>query len=97
MKLNCFLGLLAFFIYCIKLFFVHFSLDFCKGRMSKHTLQTYLKPGKILPLGISAVLTPDKPAEENVRKSHDHVGNPWEVPWQKCERMHVHITHYESP
>ena len=34
-----------------------FSLEFCKGRIFKHTLQISLKPTKILLLRISSVLT----------------------------------------
>ena len=38
--------------------FERFSVDFCKGRMSKNTLQISLKSSQILPLRISSVLTP---------------------------------------
>ena len=38
--------------------FACFSLDFCKGRISKNNVQIALKPAQILPLGISFVLTP---------------------------------------
>ena len=38
--------------------FSTFFFGFCKGRISKNTLQMYLKPAKILPLRISSVLTP---------------------------------------
>ena len=39
--------------------FLRFSLDLCKGRISKNTLQISLTPAKILPLRIFSVLTPE--------------------------------------
>ena len=53
-----------FFLVCLRCFFVFllfffvFSLDVCKGRISKYTVQISLKPAKIPPLRISSVLSP---------------------------------------
>ena len=39
-------------------FFIGFSLDFCKGRISRNSLQIALTPRNMLPLAIFSVLTP---------------------------------------
>ena len=41
-------------------FFLRFSLDLCKGRISKNTQQISITPAKIHPLSIFSVLTPDQ-------------------------------------
>ena len=53
----CFYVFLRFFL-VFRWFFIGFSLDLCKGRISKNTLQISLIPAKILPLSIFSVLTP---------------------------------------
>ena len=49
-------------------FVQRFSLDLCKGRISKHTLQISLKFANILPLRISSVLTPaNDPIQKRIK------------------------------
>ena len=47
-----------YFLLGLTTVFRSFSLDFCKGRISNHTLQISLKPTKLLPLRIYSGLTP---------------------------------------